>query len=62
MCVYVKKKGNKLMFTKRDIRIEKVIIDYSGDEFDEETDRLYKQYTDKGPLGNRRVEIQTDIF
>ena len=36
------------MFTKRDIRIEKVIIDYSGDEFAEETDRLYKQYTDKG--------------
>ena len=36
------------MFTKRDICTEKVIIDYSGDEFDEETDRLYKQYTDKG--------------
>ena len=36
------------MFTKRDICTEKVTIDYSYFCFDEETDRLYKQYTDKG--------------
>lgn len=36
------------MFTKRDIGTEKVTIDYSYFCFDEETDRLYKQYTDKG--------------
>ena len=41
-------KGNKLMFTKRDICTEKVTIDYSYYSFDEETERLYKQYTDKG--------------
>ena len=42
------KKENKLMFTKRDICTEKVTIDYSYYSFDEETDRLYKHYTDKG--------------
>lgn len=36
------------MFTKKDICTEKVTIDYSSSYFDEETDRLHKQYTDKG--------------
>lgn len=36
------------MFTKRDICTEKVTIDYSYYYFNEETEQLYKQYTDKG--------------